>query len=146
MISLIQCKQVLIEGVTFQNSPAWCLHPLLSQHITLKMLQSVTPGMPKMEMELTWRSCQNVMIENCTFDVGDDGICMKSGRNEEGRKRGVPTLNVIIKNSTVYHGHGGFVIGSEMSGGVKDIYVSHCNFLGTDIGLRFKTTRGRGEP
>jgi DNA sulfur modification protein DndE len=78
------------------------------------------------------------------FDVGDDAICIKSGRDEEGRKRGVPTEDVIVKNCTVFHGHGGFVIGSEMSGGARNIYVSDCNFLGTDVGLRFKTTRGRG--
>jgi len=89
-------------------------------------------------------SCSNVLIEGSTFDVGDDGICIKSGRNEEGRKRGMPTQNVEVRNCVVYHAHGGFVIGSEMSGGAKDIYVHDCTFIGTDIGLRFKTVRGRG--
>ena len=89
-------------------------------------------------------SCKNVLIEGSTFDVGDDGICIKSGRDAAGRKRGMPTENVIIRNSTVYHAHGGFVIGSEMSGGAKNIFVYDCSFIGTDIGLRFKTTRGRG--
>jgi DNA sulfur modification protein DndE len=83
-------------------------------------------------------------VENSAFDVGDDGICIKSGRDEEGRKRGVPTEDVIVRNCTVFHGHGGFVVGSEMSGGARNLFVSDCNFLGTDIGLRFKTTRGRG--
>lgn len=89
-------------------------------------------------------SCKNVLIYDNTFDVGDDAICIKSGKNEDGRKRGMPTENVIIKNNVVYHGHGGFVIGSEMSGGARNISVSDCTFIGTDIGLRFKTTRGRG--
>jgi len=89
-------------------------------------------------------SCKNVLIENGTFDVGDDGICIKSGRDEAGRKRGRPTENVTVRNCTVYHAHGGFVIGSEMSGGARNLYVSDCTFIGTDIGLRFKTTRGRG--
>jgi polygalacturonase len=89
-------------------------------------------------------SCKNVLIENSIFDVGDDALCMKSGRDEEGRKRGMPTENVIIRGCIVYAAHGGFVIGSEMSGGVKNIYVSNCSFIGTDIGLRFKTARGRG--
>jgi hypothetical protein len=89
-------------------------------------------------------SCKNVLIEDCVFDVGDDGICIKSGRDEAGRKRGMPTENVIIRNCTVYHAHGGFVIGSEMSGGARNIWVDNCTFIGTDIGLRFKTTRGRG--
>jgi polygalacturonase len=78
------------------------------------------------------------------FDVGDDGICIKSGRDAEGRKRGMPTQDVIVRNCTVYAAHGGFVIGSEMSGGAKNIWVDDCTFIGTDIGLRFKTTRGRG--
>jgi hypothetical protein len=89
-------------------------------------------------------SCKNVLIENSTFDVGDDGICIKSGRDEAGRKRGMPTENLLVRNCTVYHAHGGFVIGSEMSGGAKNLYVENCTFIGTDIGLRFKTTRGRG--
>ena len=84
------------------------------------------------------------MVENSVFDVGDDGICIKSGRDEEGRKRNMPTENLLVQNCTVYHAHGGFVIGSEMSGGAKNIYVNDCTFIGTDIGLRFKTTRGRG--
>ena len=83
-------------------------------------------------------------MENCVFDTGDDGITIKSGRDEEGRKRGIPTQNVIVKNVTVYRAHGGFVVGSEMSGGVKNIFVNDCNFIGSDIGLRFKTVRGRG--
>jgi polygalacturonase len=89
-------------------------------------------------------SCRNVLIEGNTFDAGDDGICIKSGRDAEGRKRGKPTENVIARNNVVYRAHGGFVIGSEMSGGAKNIFVTDCTFIGTDIGLRFKTTRGRG--
>jgi polygalacturonase len=89
-------------------------------------------------------SCKNVLIEGSTFDAGDDGICVKSGRDEAGRKRGKPTENMIVRNNVVYRAHGGFVIGSEMSGGAKNIFVSDCTFIGTDIGLRFKTTRGRG--
>jgi polygalacturonase len=89
-------------------------------------------------------SCTNVLIENSIFDVGDDALCMKSGRDAEGRKRGMATQNVIIRGCTVYAAHGGFVIGSEMSGGAKNIHVTNCTFVGTDIGLRFKTTRGRG--
>ena len=85
-----------------------------------------------------------MLIENSVFDVGDDGLCMKSGRDEAGRKRGMPVENVIIRDCKVYHAHGGFVIGSEMSGGARNMWVSNCTFIGTDIGLRFKTTRGRG--
>ncbi len=89
-------------------------------------------------------SCKNVLVEGSTFDAGDDGICIKSGRDAEGRKRAMPTENVIVRNDIVYRAHGGFVIGSEMSGGARNIFVYDCSFIGTDIGLRFKTTRGRG--
>lgn len=78
------------------------------------------------------------------FDVGDDGICIKSGKDLDGRKRGIPCENVIVDGCTVFKGHGGFVVGSEMSGGVKNIIVRDCQFLGTDVGLRFKSARGRG--
>ena len=89
-------------------------------------------------------SCKNALIINNIFDAGDDAICIKSGKDKDGRERGEPCQNVIVKNNTVLHGHGGFVVGSEMSGGVKNIYVADCTFLGTDVGLRFKSTRGRG--
>jgi DNA sulfur modification protein DndE len=144
MLSLINCKNILLAGITFQNSPAWTLHPLLSEHITLQNVTVRNPWYAQNGDGVDLESCRNFLVENCILDTGDDGICIKSGRNEEGRKRGVPTENGIIKNCTVYHAHGGFVIGSEMSGGVRNLYVSNCNFLGTDVGLRFKTARGRG--
>lgn len=144
MVRFTQCKKILLDGVTFQNSPAWNLHPMLCEHITLKNLTVRNPWYAQNGDGVDLESCRFGMIDNCTFDVGDDGICIKSGRDEEGRKRGVPTENIIVQNSTVFHGHGGFVIGSEMSGGVKNLYIRNCNFLGTDVGLRFKTARGRG--
>ncbi len=144
LLVLAGCKKVLLEGVTFQNSPAWCLHPLLCENLTVRNIYAKNPWYAQNGDGIDVESCKNVLIENSTFDVGDDGICIKSGRDEEGRKRNVPTENVIVRNCVVYHAHGGFVIGSEMSGGVKNMYVSDCTFIGTDIGLRFKTTRGRG--
>ncbi len=144
MVRLTNCSYILLEGVTFQNSPAWNLHPMLCNHITLRNVSVRNPWYAQNGDGVDFESCRNGLVDNCTFDVGDDGICIKSGRDEEGRKRGVPTENFIVRNSTVYHAHGGFVIGSEMSGGVKNLYVSNCNFLGTDVGLRFKTARGRG--
>ena len=89
-------------------------------------------------------SCKNVLVENSNFDVGDDAICIKSGKDEDGRKRGIPCENLVIRNNIVYHGHGGVTVGSEMSGGVKNMHVSNCTFMGTDVGLRFKSNRGRG--
>jgi polygalacturonase len=89
-------------------------------------------------------SCRYAVVESCTFDVGDDAICMKSGKDEAGRALGLPSEYITISNCIVYHGHGGFVIGSEMSGGVRRVHISDCTFIGTDIGLRFKSARGRG--
>jgi polygalacturonase len=144
LMVLNNCRQILLEGVTFQNSPAWCLHPLMCQDLTVRNVTAKNPWYAQNGDGIDLESCKNVLIEGSTFDVGDDGICIKSGRDEAGRKRGMPTENVIVRNSKVYHAHGGFVIGSEMSGGAKNIFVSNCTFDGTDIGLRFKTTRGRG--
>jgi polygalacturonase len=144
MLSLVKCKRILIDGVTFQNPPAWTLHPLLSEDIIIRNIRVHNEEWQTNADALDLESCRNAVIYNCIFDAGDDAICMKSGRDAEGRKRGVPTENVIITHCSVYKGHGGFVIGSEMSGGVRNIKVSHCTFMGTDNGLRFKSTRGRG--
>jgi polygalacturonase len=144
LLVFTQCKLILIEGVTFQNSPAWCLHPLMSEHITIRNIHVKNPSYAHNGDAVDVESCKNVLIENSVFDVGDDALCIKSGRDEEGRKRAIPTENVLIRNCTVYAAHGGFVIGSEMSGGARNMYVYNCTFVGSDIGLRFKTTRGRG--
>ncbi|MCX6315778.1 MAG: glycoside hydrolase family 28 protein [Bacteroidetes bacterium] len=144
MVVFTRCKNVLLEGVTFQNSAAWCLHPLMCEQLTVRNIFVKNPWYAQNGDGIDVESCKNVLIENSVFDVGDDALCMKSGRDAEGRKRGLPTENVIIRGCTVYASHGGFVIGSEMSGGARNMYVSNCTFIGTDIGLRFKTTRGRG--
>jgi polygalacturonase len=144
LLVFTKCNKVLLEGVTFQNSPAWSLHPLMTTNLTVRNVYVKNPWYAQNGDGIDVESCSNVLIENSTFDVGDDGICIKSGRDAAGRQRAMPTQNVIVRNSTVYHAHGGFVIGSEMSGGAKNIYVYDCSFIGTDIGLRFKTTRGRG--
>ena len=144
LVVLNGCKNILLEGVIFQNSPAWCLHPLLCENLIVRNIEVKNPWYAQNGDGIDVESCKNVLIENSVFDVGDDALCMKSGRDEAGRKRAKATENVTIRNCTVYAAHGGFVIGSEMSGGVKNIEVSNCTFIGTDIGLRFKTTRGRG--
>jgi polygalacturonase len=144
LLVLTKCKKILLEGVIIQNSPAWCLHPIMSEDLTVRNVTVKNPWYAQNGDGIDVESCKNVLIENSTFDVGDDALCMKSGRDEAGRERGMPTENVIIRNCIVYHAHGGFVVGSEMSGGARNIHVSNCTFIGTDIGLRFKTTRGRG--
>jgi polygalacturonase len=115
------CKNVIINNITVRN-------PWYSQN---------GDG-------LDVDSCEDVLVINSSFDVGDDAICIKSGKNEDGRRRGRPCRNLIVDNCIVFHGHGGFVVGSEMSGGVQNISVTNCRFLGTDVGLRFKSCRGRG--
>jgi polygalacturonase len=144
LLVFTNCKKILLEGVTFQNSPAWCLHPLMCEDLTVRNVYAKNPPYAQNGDGIDVESCNRVLIEGSTFDVGDDGICVKSGRDEAGRKRGKPTENMIVRNCIVYHAHGGFVIGSEMSGGARNIYVNDCTFIGTDVGLRFKTTRGRG--
>lgn len=144
LLVLTKCNRILLQGVTFQNSPAWCLHPLMSKNITINNISVKNPWYAQNGDGLDLESCSNVIVQNSVFDVGDDGICIKSGRDAEGRKRAMPTENVMIKNCTVYAAHGGFVVGSEMSGGARNIWVDDCSFIGTDIGIRFKTTRGRG--
>ena len=144
MISFIECKNVLLQGVIIENSPAWNLHPLMCENVIIDGIFSRNPAYAQNGDGLDLESCKNSIIVNSMFDVGDDGICIKSGKDEEGRKRARPTENVIVDNCKVFQGHGGFVVGSEMSGGVRNISVTNCIFLGTDVGLRFKSMRGRG--
>ncbi|MFA4869355.1 MAG: glycoside hydrolase family 28 protein [Pedobacter sp.] len=144
LIVLTNCSKVLLQGVTFQNSPAWNIHPLLCTDLTLRDIVVKNPDYAQNGDGVDVESCRNVLIEGSVFDVGDDAICIKSGKDAEGRKRNVPTENVIVRNNKIYAGHGGFVVGSEMSGGARNIFVTDCSFMGTDKGIRFKTTRGRG--
>lgn len=144
LVVLERCERVLLEGVTFQNSGAWNIHPLMSRDVTIRNITVRNPWYSQNGDGLDIESCTNVLVEGSSFDVGDDAICVKSGKNAHGRKLGMPTENLWVRNCTVFHAHGGFVVGSEMSGGARNLYVSDLTFIGTDIGLRFKTTRGRG--
>lgn len=144
MVSLIECKNVWLQGVIFQNSPAWNLHPLMCENVLIEEVQVRNPSYAQNGDGLDLESCKNALIVNSTFDVGDDGICLKSGKDEDGRRRARLCENVVVDGCTVFKGHGGFVVGSEMSAGVRNVSVSNCQFLGTDVGLRFKSKRGRG--
>ena len=144
MVSLRECENVLLEGVTFQNSPCWNIHPLWCKNMIITGITVRNPHYSTNGDGVDIEGCENVILTGSTFDVGDDAICIKSGKDEDGRRHAKVCRNLIIEGCTVYHGHGGFVIGSEMSGGVENIRVSNCSFLGTDVGLRFKSTRGRG--
>ena len=144
MLRLIGCKRLLIEGVTFQNPPNWTLNPVLCEDVSVLNVNVFNATTAQNSDALDLESCRRAIIRGCTFDVGDDGVCLKSGKDAAGRRIGVPTEDVLVEGCTVYHAHGGFTIGSEMSGGVRNVRVNNCTFIGTDIGLRFKSTRGRG--
>ena len=144
LVSLRECERVLLEGVTFQNSPAWNIHPLWCKDLTIKNITVRNPHYSANGDGIDIDGCDGVLLYGSSFDVGDDAICIKSGKDADGRRHAKVCRNLIISDCTVYHGHGGFVIGSEMSGGVENILVRDCRFIGTDVGLRFKSTRGRG--
>jgi len=144
LLQFLDYRRVLIEGVTFRNAPNWTLHPWLCEDVTLRDVKIFNDRWAQNSDAMDIESCRRVHVSGCIVDTGDDGLCLKSGMNESGRRRDVPTEDVLIEDCTVYDGHGGFTIGSEMSGGVRNVLVQNCTFIGTDIGLRFKTARGRG--
>ncbi|MBO5642259.1 MAG: glycoside hydrolase family 28 protein [Prevotella sp.] len=144
LLEFAECQRVLLQDVTLSNSPAWNTHPLKCEDVTIDHVTIRNPWYAQNGDGLDLESCNRCIIKNSTFDVGDDAICIKSGKDKEGRAWKMPCQNVIIEGCTVLHGHGGFVIGSEMSSGARNIYVYNCLFNGTDTGLRMKSTRGRG--
>jgi len=139
-----RCKNILIEGVTIVNSPMWEIHPVLSENITVRnvRISSHGPNNDGCDPE----SCKDVLVENCSFDTGDDCIAIKSGRNEDGRRIGVPTENMIVRGCEMKDGHGGVTIGSEISGGVRNIFAENCRMdsPNLDHALRVKNNAARG--
>lgn len=144
MVNFKDCQRVMLNGPVFQNSPCWNIHIAICTDLVVNDIAIRCPWYAQNGDGIDIESCKNVILTNSWIDAGDDAICIKSGKDEDGRKRGIPTENVIVYNCTCYHGHGGFVVGSEMSGGVNNVLVRNCRFSGTDVGLRFKSTRGRG--
>ncbi len=144
LISFSRCTNVLIEGITCINSPSWTIHPYACDNVTIDKVTIVNPADSPNTDGINPESCRNVHIANCYIDVGDDCITIKSGTEEEGRDRLLPCENLTITNCTMVHGHGGVVIGSEMSGGVRRVVISNCVFVGTDRGIRLKSRRERG--
>lgn len=143
-VSLIRCDRVLIEDVTLQNSPAWNVHPLYCTNFTMRHATIKNKFSAQNGDGIDLESCQNCEIAHTVFEVGDDGICIKSGKNKVARETKIPTKNVWIHDCKVFDAHGGFVVGSEMSRGIENILVENCIFSGTDIGIRFKSAIGRG--
>ena len=143
LIRITDCENVLVEGVTIQNSPKFHLIPTRCTNVIVDGVTIRCPWNAQNGDALDISSCRNVLIVNNVIDAGDAGICMKGGAGESGVKYG-PCENILIENNTVFHAHGGFVIGSEYSGGMKNIVVRDNRFCGTDTGLRFKSGIGRG--
>ncbi len=137
------CDNVQIEGITIQNSPFWTVNPEFCTNVTVTGVSIYNPHSPNTD-GINPESCSNVHISNCHISVGDDCITIKSGKDKPGRAKNAPAENYTITNCTMLSGHGGVVIGSEMSGGVKKITISNCVFDGTDRGIRIKSARGRG--
>jgi len=139
-----RCKNILIEGVTIVRSPMWEINPELSSNITVRgvKISSHGPNNDGCDPE----SCRDVLIEDCIFDTGDDCIAIKSGRNNDGRRVGVPSENLIIRNCEMKDGHGGVVLGSEISGDVRNVFIEKCrmNSVNLDRALRFKSNAQRG--
>lgn len=142
-IQPMYCKNVLIEGITIRNSPFWTVNPEFCENVTVTGVTINNPHSPNTD-GINPESCKYVHISNCHISVGDDCITIKSGKDADGRKINLPAENYTITNCTMLAGHGGVVIGSEMTGGVKKIVISNCVFDGTDRGIRIKTARGRG--
>ncbi|WP_310586696.1 glycoside hydrolase family 28 protein [Telluribacter sp. SYSU D00476] len=139
-----RCQNVLIEGVTFINSPMWILNPVLCTNVTIERV-TVTSDGPNND-GCDPESCKNVLIKDCYFNTGDDCIAIKSGRNADGRRIYVPSENIIVQNCTMASGHGGVVIGSEISGGVRNVYAEGCKMNSPELDrvLRIKTNTARG--
>ncbi len=146
-IQFLECKKVKIEGIRIQNSPFWTINPVGCDDVLIQGVSifnpSDNPHGPNTD-GINPSSCSNVRISDCFISVGDDCITIKSGRDFHGRDYGKPCENITITNCVMLAGHGGVVIGSEMSGGVKNVVISNCVFDGTDSGIRMKASRGRG--
>lgn len=142
-IQPMYCKNVQIEGITIRNSPFWTINPEFCENVTVNGVTINNPPSPNTD-GINPESCKYVHISNCHISVGDDCITIKAGKDIPGRTKAAPAQNYTITNCTMLSGHGGVVIGSEMSGDVKNIVISNCVFDGTDRGIRIKTARGRG--
>jgi len=141
-VSFVECRNVLLEGFTIGSGPNWTLHPVYCENVIVRRVNVDTDG-PNND-GLDPDSCRNVLVEYCTFSTGDDCVVLKSGYNEDGWRVARPTENVVMRHCSSRRGHGGIVIGSEMSGDVRNVYAHDCDFQGTDRVLRIKSRPDRG--
>ena len=141
MVDFTDCTNVLIDGPTFTNTPGWVLHPTECENVIIRNTTVINNWWGQNTDAVDIGGCRNVLFYRNVLNAGDDGICMKSAPS---KKREFALENIVIADCIVYHGHGGFVIGSNTDGGMRNISVKNCTFIGTDIGLRFKSARDRG--
>jgi len=137
-------KNILIEGVHIVNSPMWEIHPTLSTNVTVRGVDILSHGPNNDGCDP--ESSRDVLIENCVFDTGDDCIAIKSGRDNDGRRINLPSENIIVRHCTMKAGHGGLVIGSEISGGTRNVYIEDCHMDSPtlDRAMRVKSNALRG--
>jgi len=144
LLQPFDCRRVLIDGVTLRNSPFWLINPVLCEDVVVRGVhcESLGPNSDGCNPE----SCNRVLIENCRFNTGDDCIAIKSGRNADGRRLATPSRNIVIDNCEMQAGHGGVVIGSEISGGVSNVFAENCRMSSPDLerAIRIKTNSVRG--
>ncbi|HMB91685.1 MAG TPA: glycoside hydrolase family 28 protein, partial [Rhodothermales bacterium] len=143
-VEFYRCQHVLIEGVTVERSPMWLIHPTLCTNVTVRGITARSHG-PNND-GCNPESCTDVLIQGCFFDTGDDCIALKSGRNTDGRRLATPIENVVVRDCTMRDGHGGVVIGSEMSGGARNVFAEQCQMDSPNLDrvLRIKTNSVRG--
>jgi len=145
LVRPVRCTDFVIENVTLINSAEWTVHPMLCERVRVEGVSILNPATNAHNTDgINPESCRNVQILNCRIDTGDDCVTLKSGINELGRKMGRADENITIANCVMIHGHGAVTIGSEMSGGVRNVVVTNCVFQSTDAGIRLKSQRGRG--
>ncbi|MFV0521688.1 MAG: glycoside hydrolase family 28 protein [Mangrovibacterium sp.] len=143
-VQFLASENIQITGVTFKDSPFWTINPVGCENLLIDGITINNPDDGWNTDGINPSSCKDVRISNCKISVGDDCVTIKSGRDGDGRAYGKPCENITISNCIMLAGHGGVVIGSEMSGGVKNITITGCVFDGTDAGIRLKSSRGRG--
>lgn len=144
-VFLSNCRDIGFQGVTIANTPSWNLHPYFSSYIDFIDMKLISPKDSPNTDGCDPESCDHVNVIGVNFSVGDDCIAIKSGKFDMGMKYRKPTSDMVVRNCLMAYGHGAVVLGSEMSGGIKNLSVSQCYFKKTDRGLRIKTRRGRGE-
>ena len=143
-IQFQRCENVLVEGIKIRRSPMWEIHPLLCTNVTVRGVDIYSHGANNDGCDP--ESCRDVLIEKCLFDTGDDCIAIKSGRNNDGRRVGVPSVNLIIRDCTMRDGHAGTAIGSEISGSCSNVFVEDCEMSSPNLvcALRLKSNAVRG--